>query len=83
MATARELIIGMMAGSGSGTRLHPLAEKVADEILGKHAQELTDRINAHERVVDSDQFSHQEDAYYAGLSDAADIVLGETFDELE
>ena len=78
MPTARDAIIGMIAGDGGGEgRLADMAARVADEILDRHVKELTAKINAYERVIDSDQFSHQEDAYYAGLSDAVDILTGD------
>jgi hypothetical protein len=80
--TAHQLIVGMMAGDGSGTSLHDIASKVADEILAKHVEELTARINGYERVIECDTFSHAEDAYYAGLSDAVDILTGD-MDESE
>lgn len=75
--TAHQLIIGMMAGDGSGTSLHDIAGRVADEILAKHVEELTDRINGYERVIECDTFSHAEDAYYAGLRDAVNILTGD------
>lgn len=75
--SARQLIVGMIAGDGSGTSLHGIAEKVADEILAKHVEELTSRINVYSRDIGPDQFSHQEDAYYAGLRDASRVLKGE------
>lgn len=80
--TARQLIIGMIAGDGSGTGLHNIAEKVADEILAKHAEELASQINGYSRDIGPDDFSHQEDAYYAGLRHATYILRGE-MDESE
>ena len=77
MATAREAIIGLMGGTEQDTRLYQVAGRVADEILARHVRELTDKINAHEPVIEGDRFSHQEDAYYAGLSDAVDILTGD------
>jgi len=75
--TARQLITGMIAGDGSGTSLHGMGERVADEILSIHVVELTDKINRYERVIESDTFSHAEDAYYAGLRDAVRILEGD------
>jgi hypothetical protein len=80
--TARDLIVSMIAGDGSGTSLHNLADKVAGEILDKHVDELSARINVYSRDIGPDQFSHQEDAYYAGLRDAVRILKGD-LDEFE
>ncbi len=77
MKTARQLITQLIAGEGSGTSLHGIGERVADEILEIHIEELTVKITQHDRNIESDTFSHQEDAYYNGLTDAVRILKGD------
>jgi hypothetical protein len=74
---ARELIIHMIAGEVTSGGLYEAGARVADEILAKHVTELTHQINRYERVIEADQFSNQEDAYYAGLRDAVRILEGD------
>jgi hypothetical protein len=75
--TARDLIIHMIAGEVTSGGLYEAGARVADEILAKHVTELTSKINAFEKVFQPDHYSHQEDAYYAGLADAVNILTGD------
>ncbi|MFD4234285.1 hypothetical protein [Streptomyces sp. NPDC058542] len=42
MSDARDQIVGLIAGSDE--RIRPIAERVADSILAKHAHELAEQI---------------------------------------
>ncbi|MCY0926241.1 hypothetical protein OTB20_08480 [Streptomyces sp. H27-H1] len=65
--SAREKIIGMMAGDSEGS-LRVVAGRVADEILAEHAHELASRIRTHSERDDLDYYSPQ------GMWEAANLI---------
>jgi hypothetical protein len=68
--SAREKVIGMMAGTDSDGELRRIAERMADEILAEHAHELAELIRWARDAYDNSE--HHK--IYGAMNYAANLI---------
>lgn len=59
-----------------------VASSLLQQVEREYLAERVRRTELFDPVIESDQFSHQEDAYFAGFGEAIDILTGD-MDEFE